>query len=92
MKPAKNAERGRIPPRQLAHQGCRSAPIYEAENGKKYSVNDLNEALYYLGKEKVLEIILNAKDSPVPGVIDFSDIQDVDLDQIDGITTGHTSP
>ena len=63
-------------------------PIYEAENGKKYSVNDLNEALYYLGKEKVLEIILNAKDSPVPGVIDFSDIQDVDLDQIDGITTG----
>lgn len=62
--------------------------IYEAENGKKYSINDLNEALYYLGKEKVLEIILNAKDSPVPGVIDFSDIQDVDLDQIDGITTG----
>lgn len=63
-------------------------PIFEAENGKKYSINDLNEALYYLGKEKVLEIILNAKDSPVPGVIDFSDIQDVDLDQIDGITTG----
>ena len=31
---------------------------------------------------------MNAKDSPVPGVIDFSDIQDVDLDQIDGITTG----
>lgn len=63
-------------------------PIFEAENGRKYSINDLNEALYYLGKEKVLEIILNAKDSPVPGVIDFSDIQDVDLDQIDGITTG----
>lgn len=63
-------------------------PVFEAENGKKYSINDLNEALYYLGKEKVLEIILNAKDSPVPGVIDFSDIQDVDLDQIDGITTG----
>lgn len=63
-------------------------PIFDAENGKKYSINDLNEALYYLGKEKVLEIILNAKDSPVPGVIDFSDIQDVDLDQIDGITTG----
>lgn len=63
-------------------------PIFEAENGKKHSINDLNEALYYLGKEKVLEIILNAKDSPVPGVIDFSDIQDVDLDQIDGITTG----
>ena len=62
-------------------------PVIEL-NGKRVSVNDLNEALYYLGKEKVLELILNAKDSPVPGVIDFSDIQDVDLDQIDGIKTG----
>ena len=57
-------------------------------NNKKVAVNDLNEVLYYFGKEKVLEIILNAKDSPVPGVVDFSDIQDVDLDQIDGVTTG----
>lgn len=57
-------------------------------NNQKRAVNDLNEVLYYFGKEKVLEIILNAKDSPVPGVIDFADIQDVDLDAIDGITTG----
>lgn len=57
-------------------------------NGKKHAVNDLNEALYYFGKDKVLEFILNAKDSPVPGVVDFSDIQDVDLDQIDGVKTG----
>ena len=49
-------------------------------NGKKYSVNDLNELLYYCGKEKVLECILNAKDSPVQGVIDFSDIEDLDLE------------
>lgn len=60
----------------------------EVPNDKKYPVNDLNEALYFFGKEKVLEFILNAKDSPVPGVIDFSDIQDVDLDQIDGVKTG----
>lgn len=63
-------------------------PEFEIQSGKKRAVNDLNEVLYYFGKEKVLEIILNAKDSPVPGVIDFSDIKDVDLDQIDGITTG----
>lgn len=62
--------------------------IVEMPDGKKLPVNDLNEALYYFGKEKVLEFILNAKDSPVPGVVDFSDIQDVDLDQIDGVTTG----
>ena len=63
-------------------------PFVERENGKTLPVNDLNEALYFFGKEKVLEFILNAKDSPVPGVVDFSDIQDVDLDQIDGVTTG----
>lgn len=63
-------------------------PFVELPNGKRRSLNDLNEALYYMGKDKVLEFILNAKDSPVPGVIDFSDIQDVDLDQIDGVKTG----
>lgn len=62
--------------------------FYETADCKKLPVNDLNEALYYFGKEKVLDIILNAKDSPVPGVIDFSDIQDIDIDQIDGIRTG----
>ena len=60
----------------------------DLQNGEKRPVNDLNEALYYFGKEAVLEMILKAKDCPVPGVIDFSDIQDVDLDQLDGITTG----
>ena len=62
--------------------------IFETDDGRKFLVNDLNEALYYFGKERVLDLILNAKDSPVPGVIDFSDIQDIDIDQIDGIRTG----
>ena len=55
---------------------------------QRYSVNDLNEVLYYFGKEKVMEIILDAKDSPVPGVVDFADIEDIDLDALDGIPTG----
>ena len=62
--------------------------VFETDDGRKFPVNDLNEALYYFGKERVLDLILNAKDSPVPGVIDFSDIQDIDIDQIDGIRTG----
>ena len=61
--------------------------VDEAAN-TKYSVNDLNEVLYYYGKEKVMEIILDAKDSPVSGVVDFSDIEDIDLDALDGIPTG----
>lgn len=52
------------------------------------AVKDLNEILYYLGKQAVLDLIYNAKDSPVDSVLDFSDIQNADLDELDGITTG----
>ena len=31
---------------------------------------------------------MDAKESPVPGVVDFSDIEDIDLDALDGIPTG----
>lgn len=56
--------------------------------GKKYQVKDMNEVLYYGGREMVMDMIANARDCPVNGVIDFSDIQDIDIDQIDGIKTG----
>lgn len=55
---------------------------------KKHTVKDMNEVLYYGGKEAVRDLIVNARDCPVNGVIDFSDIQDIDLDQMDGIKTG----
>lgn len=58
------------------------------ETKEKRAINDLNEVLYFFGKEKVLELILDAKESPVLGVVDFSDIEDVDLDALDGIPTG----
>lgn len=58
------------------------------ETKEKRAINDLNEVLYFFGKEKVLELILDAKESPVPGVVDFSNIEDVDLDALDGIPTG----
>lgn len=61
---------------------------FEHPSGKKTPIKDLNEVLYWYGKDKVLELILSAEESPVPGVIDFSDIQDIDLDAMDGLTTG----
>ena len=63
-------------------------PYYEQEDGTKIKIKDLNEVLYRFGKEKVMEIILNATDTPVDSVKDLSDIEDVDLDSIDGIYTG----
>ena len=41
-----------------------------------------------MGKQAVLNLIHNAKDSPVDSVEDFSDINNIDLDEIDGIKTG----
>lgn len=61
---------------------------YEDEEGKKHPVKDINEMLYFFGKDKVLEAIVNAQDSPVPSLVDFADVEDVDLTDIDGIRFG----
>lgn len=49
---------------------------------------DLNEILYVCGKNKVLELILDAKDSPVPSVADLSDVEPTEYEDVDGVTTG----
>lgn len=49
---------------------------------------DLNEILYICGKDKVLELILDAKDSPVPSVADLSDVEPTEYEDVDGVTTG----
>lgn len=70
---------------------CKIACVPESitlENGNQKKIKDLNECLFYYGKEKVLEIIYNAKDTPVPSVEDLSDVKDVDLDEMDGVYTG----
>lgn len=58
------------------------------KTGVTRAVSDLNEILYFAGPEYVMSCLSNAKDSPVPGVVDFSDIEDLDLDAMDGISTG----
>lgn len=57
-------------------------------NDRSVTVKDINELLYYKGKEAVLDAIVNAKDSPVQSVVDFSTIEDVDIDKMPGIYTG----
>ena len=61
---------------------------YDAEKDKQIPMKDLNHVLYYEGKQAVLDLIHNAKDSPVDSVADFADITNVDLDELDGIKTG----
>ncbi len=49
---------------------------------------DLNEVLFAAGKEKVLDLILGAKDSPVPSVCDLSDVEPTEYEDVDGVTFG----
>lgn len=58
------------------------------ENGRKFEMKDMNHVLYYKGKQAVLDLIHNAKDPGVPSVQDLSDIEETDLDEIDGVQTG----
>lgn len=58
-------------------------------NGKKIKIKDINELLYRCGKEAVLNAIVNAKETPVSSVVDFADVNDVDLSDMDGIVTGY---
>lgn len=62
--------------------------FYEKEDGKRVQVSDINEMMYWFGKDSVLTAIINAKDQPVASVVDFSDVHEVDLSEIDGIYTG----
>lgn len=63
-------------------------PSFIEQDGKKLKIKDLNEVLYYCGKEKVMQLITDATDTPVDSVSDYSDIKNIDLDSIDGIKTG----
>lgn len=62
--------------------------VYQTKDNGKVKVKDLNEVLYYWGKEKVMDLIVNASDTPVDSVTDYSEIKSIDLDSIDGIYTG----
>lgn len=61
--------------------------IMTSKKGREVRVKDVNEVLYYCGKEAVINLIANAKDTPVPSVVDFSDVKEVDLSDIDGCST-----
>lgn len=79
---------------RLGSWRCKVANVPDSiilENGIQKKIKDLNECLFYYGKEKVLEIIYNAKDTPVPSVDDLSDVKDVDISAIDGVKTGIAS-
>ena len=62
--------------------------IINRKTGHEVPIKDMNEVLYYAGKEEVLDLIEHAEDPGVPSIVNVSEIQDIDLDEMDGINTG----
>lgn len=58
------------------------------EDGKRIPLKDANDCLQVGGKEYVLNLIADAQDVPVKSVVDYSEIQELDISQMDGVTTG----
>lgn len=76
---------------RLGSWRCKTVDVptsFTKETGEKIKIKDLNEVLYWYGKEKVLEIILNATSPPVMSVDNVGKVNDTDIDKIAGVRTG----
>lgn len=62
--------------------------FFEKENGKRVLLKDINDCLQVGGKEFVMNLISEAKDVPVKSVVDYSEIEELDISQMDGVKTG----
>jgi KaiC/GvpD/RAD55 family RecA-like ATPase len=58
------------------------------DNGKKMPIKDMNDTLQAFGSGYVMSMIINAKDVPVSSVTDFTEVDDLDISDMNGITTG----
>lgn len=63
-------------------------PFFVKSDGKQIPLKDINDCLQIGGKEFVIKLISDAKDVPVKSVVDYSEIEELDISQMDGVTTG----
>lgn len=61
---------------------------YERENGSRIPLKDINDCLQIGGKDFVMSLISEAKDVPVKSVVNYSEIEELDISQMDGVQTG----
>lgn len=60
----------------------------DRENGEKIAVKDLNELLFYGGMDAVREAIRSAQESRIDSIVDYSDVCQFDMSDVEGFTTG----
>lgn len=75
---------------RLGSWRCKTAALPDTAtiNGEERRIKDANECLYFLGEQALRDAIANAKDTPVASAIDFSDVEDINLGDIDGVQFG----
>lgn len=61
---------------------------YEKEDGRRIPTKDANDCLQVGGKEYVMNLISEAKDVPVTSVVDYSDLEELDISKMEGVKTG----
>lgn len=61
---------------------------YTRSDGKKIPIKDVNDCLQVGGVDFVNKLISEAKDVPINSVVDYADIQELDISQVDGVKTG----
>lgn len=76
---------------RLGAYKCRIAiiPEYKEREGKApRKIKDLNDVLYWMGKDAVMDVILNAQECPINNLIDLSDVKIRRMEDVDGIQIG----
>ena len=64
-------------------------PEYKlTDDGRKIPIKDMNDTLQAFGAGHVFSMIINAKDIPVTSVVDFTDVDELDISDMTGIETG----
>lgn len=59
-----------------------------SEYGEVIDINDLNDLLKYEGKEAVQDAIRNAKETEIPTIVDYTDVERFDMSEVPGFITG----
>ena len=62
--------------------------VFVNDNGERIKLKDLNELLYYAGKEAVCDAIRHAQDSKIDAIVDYSDVKQFDMSDVEGFVTG----
>lgn len=58
------------------------------KDGVSYKIKDLNELLFFEGKDAVVEVLTNARDAEIPSLVDYTDVEKFDMSDVDGFITG----